>query len=62
MALHFVLRTIALWTVLFAVLDHRAECFNLDEQVARLFSGGNERDSLFGFSLTLHSFPNDLKR
>ena len=54
----------AVWIVLLAIIGQQAECFNLDqsENVVRFFTGGNQPDSLFGFSLAPYSFSDNHTR
>lgn len=52
------------WVVLLASTGQQVECFNLDqsENVIRFFTGGNEPNSLFGFSLAPYSFSDNHTR
>lgn len=52
------------WIVLLAISGQQGECFNLDlnENVVRFFTGGNQPDSLFGFSLAPYSFSDNHTR
>lgn len=54
----------AVWVVLLAITGQQTECFNLDQSdnVVRFFTGGNEQNSLFGFSLTPYSFSDNHTR
>ena len=52
------------WIVLLAISGQQTECFNLDlnENVVRFFTGGNQPNSLFGFSLAPYSFSDNHTR
>ena len=54
----------AVWVALLAITGQQVECFNLDqnENVIRFFTGGNEPNSLFGFSLAPYSFSDNHTR
>ena len=54
----------AVWIILLAITGQQTDCFNLDqnENVVRFFTGGNEPNSLFGFSLAPYSFSDNHTR
>ena len=54
----------AVWIILLAITGQQTECFNLDQNddVVRFFTGGNEPNSLFGFSLAPYSFSDNHTR
>lgn len=53
------------WSIiLLAIVGQQTDCFNLDqsENVVKFFTGGNEPNSLFGFSLAPYSFSDNQTR
>ena len=50
--------------ILLAGTGQQAKCFNLDQSdnVVQFFRGGNEQNSLFGFSLAPYSFSDNHTR